>query len=426
MSLLNTILEKDLFKARHGRYADTAENRRLHRVGQEYGHAAKEEISGSGRKPARQGDEQKNSLAVKLDSLSPTQLSKLVNTTDKKIQEFKDKGYSQGVQKLEEIAHEAKKRLMGDDAYEKKDLVQRVKDAVSNEKDAGKVEQDWEDKIRDYISKHYPTQANVTAETNSPKGREEREKMKNDPELKRMLEQSDREFREADEREQAERERGNEKPVDTVDKKLTEKPKADKKPKSASDDVKVEARMTFNDIPMSRKVNMTKYLSGKRKNKVDEDFVSIKNLDSDTIQTLHDGLVNKFNEEFDSMSKADRAEALYKIAKVKNELKKRSAEPASDKFDSGNKKGEGNDPVKLGKDLLGDIKDLYAQLKEGLDDESIDEDSYYDLEAQAEEWEDKFLSTVKLASKGKRVDSKILDRAAVRLQKLYDKVSDLF
>lgn len=86
----------------------------------------------------------------------------------------------------------------------------------------------------------------------------------------------------------------------------------------------------------------------------------------------------------------------------------------------------GSDPVKLGKDLLGDIKDLYAQLKEGLDDESIDEDSYYDLEAQAEEWEDKFLSTVKLASKGKKVDSKTLDKAAVAMQKLYDRVSDLF
>ena len=87
---------------------------------------------------------------------------------------------------------------------------------------------------------------------------------------------------------------------------------------------------------------------------------------------------------------------------------------------------EKDDPIKLGKDLLGDIKDLYAQLKEGLNDESLDEDSYYDLEAQAEEWEDKFLSAVKLASKGKKVDSKILDRASVGLQKLYDKISDLF
>jgi len=30
-------MENDLFKARHGRYEDNAKNRRLHRVGQEYG-----------------------------------------------------------------------------------------------------------------------------------------------------------------------------------------------------------------------------------------------------------------------------------------------------------------------------------------------------------------------------------------------------
>ena len=238
MSLLDKILKNDLFKARHGIYADTAENRRLHRVGQEYGHAAKEEIPGPGRKPAQQDDEQKNPLDAKLDSLSPTQLSKLVDTTEKRIQEFKDKGYEQGVQKLEEVAREARKRLMGDEAYEK----QQASTDTSAEQAVKKPEK---------------------------------------------------------------------------------KPKTNKKPESTGGDVKVEARMTFNDIPMSGKVNMTKYLSGKRRNKADEDFKSIRNLDRDTIQTLHDGLVNKFNEEFDSMSKADRAEALYKIAKVKNELQKK-------------------------------------------------------------------------------------------------------
>lgn len=391
MSLLDKILNGDLFKAAHGRYADTAKNRRLHRVGQEYGHAAKEKVPGPGRKPAQQDDEQKNPLAAKLDTLSPTQLSKIVETSEKKIQEFKDKGYGQGVQKLEEIAREAKKRLMGDEAYEKKDLVQRVKDTVSDEKDAGKVEQDWEDRLRDYISEHYPTQANVTAETNSPKGREEREKMKNDPELKRMLEQQGREFKEADKKQQTEREKKEEKPeekktesnaldeiqkrfdalkgrikelkkdgydgegvqaiekqyrslrralrkmrkkqtsTDTTTEKPAEKPakepKTDKKPESTGDDVKVEARMAFDDIPMLGNVKMAKYLSDKRRSKVDKDFESIKNLDRDTIQTLHDGLVKKFNDGFDGMAKADRAEALYKIAKVKNELQKRPAEP---------------------------------------------------------------------------------------------------
>lgn len=319
MSLLDKILNGDLFKAAHGRYADNAKNRRLHRVGQEYGHAAKEEIPGPGRKPAQQDDEQKNPLAAKLDTLSPTQLSKLVDVSEKKLKEFKDKGYEHGAKKLEEIAREARKRLMGDEAYEKKDLVQRVKDSVSDEKDAGKVEQDWEDRIRDYISEHYPTQANVTAETNSPKGREEREKMKNDPELKRMLEQSDREFKEADKKQQAPADTTTEKPAE----KPVQEPKADKKPESTGDDVKVEARMTFDDIPNSGKVKMAKYLSEVRKNKVDSDFKAIKGLDDVTVQTLHDGLVKKFNDGFDDMHKADRAEALYKIAKVKNELQKR-------------------------------------------------------------------------------------------------------
>jgi len=44
-------------KARHGRYADTAENRRLHRVGQEYGHAGQEEHGGE-KKPGK-GEEAK-------------------------------------------------------------------------------------------------------------------------------------------------------------------------------------------------------------------------------------------------------------------------------------------------------------------------------------------------------------------------------
>ena len=155
--------------------------------------------------------------------------------------------------------------------------------------------------------------------------------MKKDPKLKRMLERADREFKEADEREKAERE-GGEKP----DIKPSKKSKTDKKSESAGDEVKVEARMTFNDIPMSGKVKMAKYLSDKRRSKVDEDFKSIKNLDRDTIQTLHDGLVSKFNEEFDGMNKADRAETLYKIARVKNELQKN---------DGVNKKSSSEDKV---------------------------------------------------------------------------------
>lgn len=42
MDLTEKIISSEILKARHGRYEDNAENRRLHRVGQEYGKAAKE------------------------------------------------------------------------------------------------------------------------------------------------------------------------------------------------------------------------------------------------------------------------------------------------------------------------------------------------------------------------------------------------
>lgn len=62
----------------------------------------------------------------------------------------------------------------------------------------GDVEQEWEDKIMDYIAEHYPTQATVSAETTSEKGLKEREAMKNDPVLKQMREQADAAYKEAE------------------------------------------------------------------------------------------------------------------------------------------------------------------------------------------------------------------------------------
>ena len=62
----------------------------------------------------------------------------------------------------------------------------------------GDVEQEWEDRILDYVYEHYPTQATVSAETTSPKGIKEREAMKNDPVLKRMRKEGDTAFNEAD------------------------------------------------------------------------------------------------------------------------------------------------------------------------------------------------------------------------------------
>lgn len=316
MSLLTKFLLGDLFKAAHGRYADNAKNRRLHRVGQEYGHAAKEEVPGPGRKPAQQDDEQKNPLAAKLDTLSPTQLSKLVDVSEKKLKEFKDKGYEQGAKKLEEIAREARKRLMGDEAYKKHEQEEEGKQqAEQKEKEAKKPEEGnkSESKALDEVQKRFDALKDRIKELK--KDGYDGEDMQAIEKQYRSLRRALRKMR----KQQAPTDTTTEQPVE----KPEQEPKADKKPESTGDDVKVEARMTFDDIPNSGKVKMAKYLSGARKNKVDSDFKAIQGLDDATVQTLHDGLVKKFNDGFDDMRKADRAEALYKIAKVKNELQKR-------------------------------------------------------------------------------------------------------
>lgn len=211
---------------------------------------------------------------------------------------------------------------------EKKNLVQRVKDFVIDDKGAGKIEQDWEDKIKDYISEHYPTQANVTAETNSPKGREEREKMKNDPELKRMLDQQDREFKEADEREQDEQEvKYDFREKNQEDEK---KGKPEQKPvEQLSPDEGVFTRVSFPDVPNAHKVNLKKYLSAKRKAAVDEawnkaGFDNVTRERVGVFQESYNKLREQFNNSFDSMSKAERAELLYKILKVKNSMERGS------------------------------------------------------------------------------------------------------
>lgn len=62
------------------------------------------------------------------------------------------------------------------------------------------LEQEWRDRILDYIAEHYPTQATVSAQTNSPKGIREKTAMKEDEILKRMRSQARDEINAADEK----------------------------------------------------------------------------------------------------------------------------------------------------------------------------------------------------------------------------------
>ena len=61
------------------------------------------------------------------------------------------------------------------------------------------VEQQWGDKIQDYVNEHYPTQATTSAESTSEKGLQERKAMKADPVLKQMYAEAKKEIDAADE-----------------------------------------------------------------------------------------------------------------------------------------------------------------------------------------------------------------------------------
>lgn len=68
-----------------------------------------------------------------------------------------------------------------------------------------KLEEEWNDKILDYVAEHYPTQATVSGYTTSTEGREEMEAMKNDETLKKMKAQAKAEIDAADKRIMAKR-----------------------------------------------------------------------------------------------------------------------------------------------------------------------------------------------------------------------------
>ncbi len=94
-----------------------------------------------------------------------------------------------------------KTKPFGEYSSVKKDVVERnevleYEKALDHLED---VEQKWENKIQDYVSEHYPTQATTSAESTSEKGLQERKAMKADPVLKQMYAEAKKEIDVVDE-----------------------------------------------------------------------------------------------------------------------------------------------------------------------------------------------------------------------------------
>lgn len=100
----------DIVKAAHGRYADNAKNRRLHRVGQEYGKAAQEDEK-SGEKPSRNGDSVKRDISI------------LEENKDRIVEKYGQEAYDKKIEAL---------KKEGED-FEQKETVKQLKERADKQ-----------------------------------------------------------------------------------------------------------------------------------------------------------------------------------------------------------------------------------------------------------------------------------------------------
>lgn len=80
---------------------------------------------------------------------------------------------------------------------------------------------------------------------------------------------------------------------------------------------KPTSRVTFADVPRSKEVNLKKYLTDSRRKQVDYLMKAAEVMPKSTVKQMHDAAVKKFNDNFDSLKKSERASALYVIMKYK-------------------------------------------------------------------------------------------------------------
>lgn len=100
------------------------------------------------------------------------------------------------------------------------------------------------------------------------------------------------------------------------------KKQSDADRKSAEMSEKPTSRVTFADVPRSKEVNLKKYLTDSRRKQVDYLMKAAEVMPKSTVKQMHDAAVKKFNDNFDSLKKSERASALYVIMKYKDLMNK--------------------------------------------------------------------------------------------------------
>lgn len=222
--------------------------------------------------------------------------------------EFGDKKYA-----FKEETQEPKSEKKADKASDPIYQVQQKKKEASKKYDSKREEarQKYDkeaDEIRSEIDKLYESDHPDAAKKRKELWNTLKEKTnKYDAETSRLKDEYEAEYKKLDEAE---------------DKLYDQRQKEE-----TSEEVKESyARVKFEDVPNSGKVNLKKYLSEKVRKGVDEKWSNIKNIPTDNLKKMEKGLVNDLNKNFEAIKKSQRAELLYSIMKVKGELEKRGKE----------------------------------------------------------------------------------------------------
>ena len=132
---------------------------------------------------------------------------------------------------------------------------------------------------------------------------------------------------------------------------------------------KPTSRVTFADVPHAKDVNLKKYLTDSRRKQVDYLMKAAEVMPKSTVKQMHDAAVKKFNDNFDSLKKSERASALYVIMKYKDLMNKSKSLVDKNKMAR-------EDIVKRMSDAKVSFGSIEQILKEGAEKKSGDSGAY--------------------------------------------------
>lgn len=290
---MKSLIDINIEKSRSGVYQDTSENRRLHRVGQRYGEPKKEEGSnGASALPTKEDVEfSKDGSSIVVENVQTGNTVLFYEKSDGKW--FSGHSMVSGG-----IVTNPEWILRTLESYNRKTYSIKPDLRVSDIEDLKKDKKGAQDALKRLKKKKYL-------------------------------------FDDGDEDRYDRGVQSLQNKIDILGQEITRR-KAEKKGKpeqepveQPSSDEGVFTRVSFPDIPNAHKVNLTKYLSAKRKKAVDDawdkaKFDSLPREKAGVFQEGYNKLREQFNTNFDSMSKAERAELLYKILKMKNAMERKS------------------------------------------------------------------------------------------------------